>query len=199
MNPSRSGEDTVLTTPPPTDTSLLEVRRLDALVPYWRNPRLISDEAVNMVAESIRQFGYQQPIVVDADDVIIIGHTRYMALRRLGYTEVPVRVEATLTPLQVKQLRTIDNRSGEFTSWDFDKLMAELTTIDEELASRFFPEVAGPALQDTAGEVAVDVSPPPVEAREDNGLSEFICPSCFHSWEMMVTPAMVKSGKLSAR
>lgn len=185
----------------PVSEPVVEVRRLDALVPYWRNPRTISNEAVNAVAESIRQFGYQQFIVVDDDNVIIIGHTRYMALRRLGYHEVPVMIERNLSPQQVKQLRVLDNRTSEYTSWDFERLMQELTDIDSELMQRFFPEVAPQVPTDEAARtVEITNDPAPVTAEKaGDGLAEFICPTCFHSWEMRVTPEMVQKGRLTAR
>lgn len=181
----------------------IELLPLDGIIPYWRNPRTITDDAVNMVAESIRQYGYQQPIVVDGAHTIIIGHTRYAALRRLGYTEVYVRVETSLSPEQVKQLRAVDNRAGEYTSWDFDKLSEELTTLDSDLMRRFFPEIID---GDTIGEITVDLSgggddyiPGTVEAvSDDDTLAEFICPKCFHQWEMTVTPADIKKGVLKA-
>jgi ParB-like chromosome segregation protein Spo0J len=98
------------------DTTSTRVLSLDDIVPYWRNPRVVTDDAVNAVAESIERYGYTQPIVVDAENVIVIGHTRYAALRRLGATEAPVMTVTTLSPTQVKQLRVIDNKAHELTS-----------------------------------------------------------------------------------
>lgn len=176
----------------------IEVRRLDELVPYWRNPRKISDDAVNAVAESISRYGYQQPIVVDGSNVIIIGHTRYMALRRLGYTECAVKVETGLTPHQVKQLRIIDNKTAEYTAWDFSKLVNELEGLDAQLMNSFFPEIAPPSsedLQDPVVFTETHETPPP----SGSDVAEFICPQCFHQWEMSVTKEAIYSGRLGVK
>ncbi|QNJ55892.1 ParB-like nuclease domain protein [Microbacterium phage Rasputia] len=177
----------------PMETKVLQVKDL---VPYWRNPRRISDEAVNAVMDSIREYGYQQPIVVDTENVIIMGHTRHAAVRRLGVTEIPVLVASNLTPKQVKELRTIDNRTSEFTRWDFEKLMSELEGVDSALMQAFFPEVLGvpePEVDDDGLSMVIDAATPlPQEAKS----AEFICPTCFHQWAMPVTREDIFSGEL---
>lgn len=95
-------------------------------LPYIRNARKISDAAVEKVASSIKEFGWRQPIVVDAEGVIIVGHVRLLAAKKLGLHEVPVHVATDLTPAQVKAYRLMDNRSHDETKWDFDILGAEL-------------------------------------------------------------------------
>lgn len=85
---------------------------ITSLQPYERNPRK-NDKAVNVVANSLEQYGFQQPIVVDNDRVIIVGHTRYRAAKQLGYTEVPVLVAKDLDDKQTKAYRIMDNRSNE--------------------------------------------------------------------------------------
>ncbi|QGZ16650.1 ParB-like nuclease domain protein [Microbacterium phage Leaf] len=172
----------------------LQTVKVSDLVPYWRNPRRISDEAVTAVMDSIREYGYQQPIVVDPEMVIIMGHTRHAAVRRLGMEEIPVLVAENLTPKQVKELRTIDNRTAEFTRWDFEKLMGELEGVDSVLMQSFFPEVLGaPSEDDVAEEVfTVDVT----AERKADPTAEFICPSCFHQWEMPVSREDVFAGEL---
>jgi site-specific DNA-methyltransferase (adenine-specific) len=107
----------------------IELLPIDSLRPYDNNPRL-NDDAVAAVAQSIRQFGFRQPIVVDSDRVIIIGHTRWRAAKQLGMTEVPVHVASELNPDQVRALRIADNKSGEIAEWDLDKLGIELRAID---------------------------------------------------------------------
>ena len=101
----------------------IEMRPPEELIPYERNPRR-NDKAVNVVAESIRQFGFRVPIIVDADGVIICGHTRRLAALKLGLTEVPVTVVDDLTEDQVKAYRLADNRVAELAGWD-DKLLKE--------------------------------------------------------------------------
>lgn len=90
----------------------VELRNLDDIKPYPNNPRH-NDHAVDTVAASIEAFGFRQPIVVDEDDVIIVGATRYKAARKLGLTEVPVHVAAGLTPAQRKAYRIADNKTTE--------------------------------------------------------------------------------------
>jgi hypothetical protein len=99
-----------------------------------RNPRKIPERAVQVVAESLRTFGWQQPIVIDGAGEIIAGHTRRLAALSLGLTKVPaVRAEG-LTPEQVRAYRIADNRSGDFSSWDFPELARELEALGTEFA-----------------------------------------------------------------
>lgn len=106
------------------------IKGLDEIRPYENNPR-VNDGAVGAVAESIREFGFQQPIVVDRDGVIIAGHTRYKAAKKLGLTEVPVVVAENLTDEQVRAYRLADNKTGELAEWDFSALEEELAGIGE--------------------------------------------------------------------
>lgn len=106
----------------------VEMRAIETIVPYDKNPRRISEAAVIKVAESIKAFGWQQPIVVDAKGVIIIGHARRLAAIRLGHKLVPV-VVADLTPDQARALRLADNRTGEEAAWDMKLLTTELTDL----------------------------------------------------------------------
>lgn len=173
------------------------VRPIDWIKPYWRNPRRVPEEAVNALAESITRFGYQQPIVVDAEGVIIIGHTRYAACRKLGYTEVPILVADHLTAKQVKQLRVIDNRVAEFTSWDLDALTDELGDLDEGLLKAYFPEMTpGNWSEDEAQAITED----PSRAWENvNTHVEFVCPSCFHMFDTDVSREDILNGKIEAK
>jgi len=98
------------------------------LIPYDKNPRKISDAAVSKVADSIHRYGWRQPIVVDPQDVIIIGHARRLAALKMGLDEVPVHV-ANLTPNEARLLRLADNRSGEEAAWDMKLLGAELSDL----------------------------------------------------------------------
>jgi ParB-like chromosome segregation protein Spo0J len=104
---------------------------IDSLIPYARNARTIPTAAIDKVAASIKEFGWRQPIVVDAERVIIAGHTRLQAARRLGLTEVPVHVADNLTPAQVKAYRLMDNRSRDETSWDYALLGIELRDLED--------------------------------------------------------------------
>jgi len=103
---------------------------IDRPKPYARNARKITDKAVDKVAASLREFGWRQPIVVDRDGVIIVGHARLLAAKRLEMTTVPVHVAHNLTPAQVKAYRLADNRTNEETSWDFPLLSTELADLE---------------------------------------------------------------------
>src|SRR5258708_26541229 len=108
----------------------VEMCPITSIRPYENNPRL-NDAAVDAVAASIKAFGFRQPIVVDADGVIIVGHTRYKAALKLGLTEVPVHVAAGLSPAQAKPYRIADNQTATMSQWDDDKLPLELMGLQE--------------------------------------------------------------------
>src|SRR5690606_16704561 len=96
--------------------------------PYEKNPRL-NDDAVDAVARSLEEFGFRQPIVVDEQDTIIVGHTRWKAAQRLGMAKVPVHVAQDLTPAQIKAYRIADNQTANIATWDFDLLPLELADL----------------------------------------------------------------------
>ena len=114
--------------PDATTPMSVELRPLDAVRPYANNPRQ-NDDAVEAVAESIRRFGFRQPIVVDADGVIVAGHTRFRAAQRLGLATVPVHVATDLTPDEVRAYRLADNKTAELASWDDAMLSIELDAL----------------------------------------------------------------------
>jgi len=113
-----------------TQKFAVELRKIDDIRPYERNPR-INDQAVDAVVESLRQFGFRQPIVIDSDGVIIAGHTRWAAAKKLGLARVPGHVATDLTPEQVKAYRIADNKTGELAEWDLDILPIELNELRE--------------------------------------------------------------------
>lgn len=102
---------------------------LSAIKPYHRNPRK-NDSAVNAVARSIQEFGFRQPIVVDKDGVIIVGHTRYKAAKKLGLKTIPAHY-ADLDEQKAKAYRLADNKASELATWDFFALEKELAEIDD--------------------------------------------------------------------
>src|SRR5580692_10666177 len=102
---------------------------IDKPIPYARNSRKIPERAIDKVAASIQEFGWRQSIVVDKDGVVICGHTRLLAAKKLGLQEVPVHVADNLTPAQVKAYRLMDNRSHEDTDWDLDLLGPEMEDL----------------------------------------------------------------------
>ena len=103
-------------------------KKIGELIPYAKNPRR-NDPAVGPVAESIKQFGFKVPIIIDRDNVIVAGHTRLKAAKRLGLKKVPCIVADDLTPEQVKAFRLADNRAGEFAVWDQELLSEELAGL----------------------------------------------------------------------
>ncbi len=106
----------------------IELRPLSDIKPYDKNPRL-NDEAVDAVAASLREFGFRQPIVVDADSVIICGHTRWKAAQKLGLEKVPVHVARDLSPEQIKAYRIADNQTASLAEWNYDLLPLELADL----------------------------------------------------------------------
>ena len=103
--------------------------RLDDLQPYENNPRN-NDNAVDAVAKSISDFGFKVPIVIDADNVIVCGHTRYKAARKLGLDSVPCIIADDLTPEKIKAFRLADNKVSELAAWDDALLLDELDGLD---------------------------------------------------------------------
>ena len=106
---------------------------INELVPYENNAR-INDKAVDVVANSIEEFGFKQPIIIDKNNVIVAGHTRTLACKKLGITKVPCIVADDLTEEQIKAFRIADNSSAQVAEWDMDKLMKELDTIDYDMS-----------------------------------------------------------------
>ena len=107
----------------------LQTLRLGTIKPYEKNPRK-NDQAVDAVAESIRQCGYCAPIIVDENMVILAGHTRYKALKKLKIDEVPVVILEGKTEEQKAKYRLLDNKTNEFASWDDELLKEELAGLD---------------------------------------------------------------------
>jgi ParB family chromosome partitioning protein len=101
---------------------------ISEIKPFENNPRY-NEDAVPAVAESIRQFGFKQPIVVDKNNTIVCGHTRYKAAQQLGLTDIPCLIADDLTPEQIKAYRLVDNRTAEFAKWDFALLSNEIKEL----------------------------------------------------------------------
>jgi len=107
----------------------IELKNIDSLVPYWRNPRH-NEEAVEALKNSIRRYGYNVPIVIDKNDVIITGHARYKALKQLGYKQVKC-VIADMDEEKAREYRLVDNKVAEYSKWDMEALKVEVRGIDE--------------------------------------------------------------------
>lgn len=146
----------------------IQERKLETIKPYPNNPRR-NDEAVQAVAASIREFGFKQPIVVDKDGVIIVGHTRYKAAKELGMDTVPVLVADDLTGDQARAYRLADNKTGELAGWDFGLLQSEMDEIEMDLSGFGF----------TVDQEAIDIdqffSEAPEKEKEPKRIQ---CPHC---------------------
>jgi DNA modification methylase len=146
----------------------IEMWKVEDVKPYEQNPR-INDAAVESVAKSIKEFGFRQPIVVDGDGVIIVGHTRLKAAKVLGLEKVPVHVAKDLSPAQIKAYRIADNKLAELAEWNMDLLPVELKDLvgmdfDIEMlgfASEELERMLGPEFAGTAGLTDPDAIPDP--------------------------------------
>lgn len=150
--------------------------KLSEIIPYERNPRK-NDASVDDVAESIRQVGYRQKIIVDENNVIIAGHTRWKALQKLGWKEVEVQRELDMTEEQKRKYRLLDNKVGESSGWDYELLDWELEDLDFE-----------------GYDFGFDVSDTDIDFTDDDFLKDteinksktktVICPECGHEFEI---------------
>ena len=107
------------------------IKSVDDLVPYFQNPRVISNQAIEQVAKSFQEHGIQQPICIDKDNVVVAGHTRLLAAKKLGYTEVPCTVYDD-TPEKTNAYRLADNKVAEFSTWENEFLDDELKKLRDQ-------------------------------------------------------------------
>ncbi|MCX5671558.1 MAG: ParB N-terminal domain-containing protein [Planctomycetota bacterium] len=147
----------------------VELRGIETIRPYEQNPQL-NDQAVEAVAKSLQEFGFRQPIVVDPEGVIIVGHTRWKAAQKLGLKQVPVHVATELTLAQVKAYRFADSQTATLAEWNYDLLPLEfkdLAGMDFDLSLLgFAPEELGAILAPSGDEGLTDpdaVPAPPDE------------------------------------
>ena len=107
--------------------------KISDIVPYTNNPRR-NEHAVEYVKNSIKEFGFRIPMVLDKNSVIVCGHTRFMAAQELGMTEVPCTYAEDLTDEQIKAFRLADNKTAEIAGWDFEMLGEELEGLDMDMS-----------------------------------------------------------------
>ncbi len=153
----------------------IELRKVSDVKPYPGNPR-VNDNAVEAIAKSLREFGFRQPIVVDAEGVIIVGHTRWKAAQQLGLEKIPVHVAKDLLPAQIKAYRIADNQTATIAAWDFELLPLELSALsgmDFDLSLLgFSPEELDEIMAPPANEGLTDpdeIPEPPDEATTQPG------------------------------
>lgn len=148
-------------------------RKPEELLEYDNNPRN-NEEAVGKVAESIRQFGFKVPILIDQNNIIIAGHTRKLAAEELGLTQIPCICVEDLSEQQVKAFRLADNKVAESSSWDPDKLADELAEImDIDMTVFDFPDMALDELDVKDEDFLQDT-----EIVKDRTPKTIVCPHC---------------------
>lgn len=140
----------------------IENKNIEELIPYINNPRN-NDEAVDAVASSIKNFGFKVPIVIDGQNEIITGHTRYKAAKKLGLKEVPTIKASDLSSEQVKAFRLADNKVSEIATWDIEALNIELAEIsamelDLDMSDLGFEEIE--AIKEVEEDEEFDPTPP---------------------------------------
>jgi len=149
--------------------------RVSDIKPYWRNPR-INDKTVEALEKSIERYGFNVPLVIDKENVIVTGHARYRALRNLGWEHALCVRADHLDDRAVQEYRLLDNRIQEITEWETDELQKEIASIGTfDIAMDFFDG----ALDSVMGlhkepiEAIIDINP-----TGDEGKREFLCPYC---------------------
>jgi len=108
----------------------IEIADINSIKPYENNPRKLSDKAIETVAMSLKEYGFRQPIVVDKDRIIVVGHTRFRASKKLNFKEVPITIADNLTPEQINAYRIADNRTAEESEWDSELLKMEIKDLE---------------------------------------------------------------------
>lgn len=162
----------------------IEILPIISITPYARNPRRNEGVPVSKVKASLKEFGWQQPIVVDKDMTIVVGHTRYLAALELGMTEVPVHIADKLTPNQIRAYRIADNKTATFSDWDMDLLALEFDDLkaegfDLDLTGFDADELAG---IDLNGEPEEPESPDDFKEVDEDIATDHTCPKCGYAW-----------------
>lgn len=148
-------------------------KKLEELNKYKNNPRN-NENAIKEVAESIKNFGFKVPILIDKDNIIICGHTRYEASKLLGLKEVPCVLVKDLNEEQIKAFRLADNKVAEFSKWDYEKLKEELKKIDNNLVNFDFYNDLDIEDEDFVKDTEI--------TKQIKG-KEYICPKCGEKFE----------------
>lgn len=146
----------------------IQTKKLSRIKPYWRNARK-NDRTVEALKKSIKEYGYNQPISIDKDGVIITGHARYSALLQLDYKEAPVVVLEHLSDKKIKEYRIADNKTHELTIWDNEELVQEMREIANiEDMQTYFPNInLGNWLEDSVGFNLDDITEEVYNDKED--------------------------------
>lgn len=155
---------------------------ISKIVPYWRNPRDNNDLAVAMVVDSIQRYGYLVPILLDQKNTIILGHTRYKALKKLGVETVKVLV-TDMGEQEAKEYRNVDNKTSEYSNWLPENLMAEYQDLGKPMIlEQYFPMLYRDG---TKVETSTETTPEGAEERvqlQDGDYTEMLCPHCYNGF-----------------
>ena len=144
--------------------------------PYENNPRN-NNEAVEKVAVSITDYGFRVPIIIDSNNVIVAGHTRYKAALKIGCESVPCIVIDDLTPEQIRAYRLVDNKTAEYSSRDFEMLEKELKSLDIDISEFEFPDL-GETLDISDDDFYTD------ETVKNVKVKSIKCPHCGETFEL---------------
>lgn len=149
-------------------------KKINEVIPYENNPRK-NESAVDYVANSIKEFGFKVPIIIDKNNVVVTGHTRLKAAEKLGLKEVPVILADDLTEEQIKAFRLADNKVSEFAGWDFDLLNMELEDLDMNMADFGFNNISEVNVDDF-----FEIKP---ETEKEKKPEMITCPYCGEQFE----------------
>jgi len=162
----------------------IERKPCDEVIPYHNNPKRHPDEQIDKIASSIKNYGFDQPIVVDGENEIIKGHGRYRAAKKLGLEKVPVITQEDLSKAQAKAARLADNKTAE-SDWEHETLAVELEELEEmdvELESTGFGEEE---IENITGDLDIDEFFEEAEETENNEEPDTAtCPECGHEFEV---------------
>jgi len=161
----------------------IELRAVEALIPYSNNPKEHPDEQVRKIASSIKNYGWDQPIVVDGEGEIIKGHGRLQAAELLGLDEVPVIERTDLSDAEARAARIADNRTAQ-SPWDDELLSLELEQLDDDAVDFDSLGFDDDELDDLLGDVEVPDFEPVGESEQGDldGRTDIECPECGHEF-----------------
>ena len=152
--------------------------KVEELIPYINNPRN-NENAVDKVASSISEFGFKNPIFVDKNNIVVNGHTRLLASKKLGLKEVPCIVIDDLTDTQIKAFRIADNKVAEYSKWDYDLLNIELEQLEELDFS--MSDFGISTFEPIEFEIDEDIEEILEEEYEEPPKKTCTCPNCGHT------------------
>ena len=150
------------------------------IIPYRDNPR-VNKDAIQVVKASLKEFGFQQPIVLDKNNEIVVGHTRMLAAMELGITEIPCIIASNLSEDKIKAYRIMDNKSAEYASWNYGLLTKEITDLLESDYDLEFTGFSDKELESMVGDIQANIIDENESPQMDE-LEQMECPKCGHKF-----------------